>query len=69
MYNVSDSGSTATASWVNRPIAGRATAGFAPVGSHSHTRPVSLKFSSPDNQVPQGVGPPPQFEFDPSRIR
>ena len=51
-------GSTATASCVNVPSAGRSRPAR-PAGSHSQTRPPST--SSQDSQVPQGVGPPEQF--------
>jgi hypothetical protein len=60
-------GSTAAASCLNVPIAGRLTAFPFPPGSHSQTRPVAT--SSHDSHVPQGVPPPEQFWLVPSRIR
>ena len=60
-------GSTAAASCLKTPRAGRATAGFFPHGSHSQTFPLST--SSQDSQVPHGVPPPEQLTFVPARIR
>ena len=59
-------GSTATASWMKSPSAGRSTPGVTPVGSHSQTSPRSR--SSPESHVPQGVAPPEQFQVDPVRM-
>ena len=59
-------GSTATASWMNSPSAGRSTPGVAPVGSHSQTSPFSR--SSPESHVPHGVAPPEQFHVEPVRL-
>ena len=57
--------SAAAASWVKAPIAGRTTAGTAPIGSHSHTRPAA--YSSQLSQVPHGVAPPAQLPRVPER--
>src|SRR5690606_17574094 len=60
--------STATASWLNAPIAGRTVPWPACCGSHSHTWPVG-PFSSHDSHVPHGVGPPAQLSDVPERMR
>ena len=52
-------GSAAAASWENEPMSGRTWAGTAPIGSHSHTRP--LAYSSQLSHVPHGVAPPAQL--------
>src|SRR4051812_4866556 len=67
MYSCSRTGSTATASWLNEPSAGRIVPCPACPGAHSHTCPRS--YSSHDSQVPQGVRPPAQLAFVPARIR
>src|SRR5688572_33299197 len=54
-------------SCANRPSAGRGTGSLSPFGSHSRTRPRPI--SSPVNQVPHGVAPPPQFVLVPLQIR
>ena len=60
-------GSTAAASCLNVPIAGRLSALRFPAGSHSQTSPPIT--SSHDIHVPHGVPPPEQFWVVPSRIR
>ncbi len=67
MYTVLLAPSTAAPSWLNRPMARRATPGLPPSGSTSHTRPFST--SSHDSHVPHGVCPPAQFRLVPPRIR
>ena len=52
-------GSTAAASWLNMPSNGRTVPSPAPPTGHSHTWPS--RFSSHDNHVPHGVGPPAQL--------
>jgi len=66
MYTAFPTGSTAAASWLNDPIAGRSTPWPAFSGSHSQTCPPTR--SSHESHVFQGVGPPEQLPPVPSRM-